>query len=91
MSYAKMMRWQKKHPRGGKPQYMGFHSGMFAPQNPPAYNSREYFTREALSRYKACVRCWRERREHPIARILDIFRSNRAAMQALYDQAEKAA
>jgi hypothetical protein len=27
MSYKKMMRWHKKHPRGGKPQYMGFSAG----------------------------------------------------------------
>jgi hypothetical protein len=27
MSYAKAMRWHKKHPRGGKPQYMGFATG----------------------------------------------------------------
>lgn len=27
MSYAQAMRWQKKHPRGGKPQYMGFSAG----------------------------------------------------------------
>lgn len=24
MSYAQAMRWHKKHPRGGKAQYMGF-------------------------------------------------------------------
>jgi hypothetical protein len=24
MSYTKMMKWNKKHPRGGKSQYMGF-------------------------------------------------------------------
>lgn len=27
MSYAQAMRWHKKHPRGGKPQYMGFSAG----------------------------------------------------------------
>lgn len=27
MSYAQAMRWHKKHPRGGKPQYMGFSTG----------------------------------------------------------------
>jgi len=27
MSYAQMMKWNKKHPRGGKSQYMGFDTG----------------------------------------------------------------
>lgn len=31
MSYAQAMRWQKKHPRGGKPQYMGFDTGYRKP------------------------------------------------------------
>ncbi len=26
MSYKQAMKWHKKHPRGGKPQYMGFDS-----------------------------------------------------------------
>ena len=26
MSYEKAMKWARKHPRGGKPQYMGFSS-----------------------------------------------------------------
>ena len=27
VSYAQAMRWHKKHPTGGKPQYMGFSTG----------------------------------------------------------------
>jgi hypothetical protein len=26
LSYKQMMHWHRKHPRGGKPQYMGFDS-----------------------------------------------------------------
>jgi hypothetical protein len=32
MSYAQTMRWHKKHPRGGKPQYMGFDTGYRSPK-----------------------------------------------------------
>ena len=35
MSYDKMMRWHKKHPRGGKPQYMGFDTGYRKPPPEP--------------------------------------------------------
>jgi len=28
MSYTKMMKWHKSHPKGGKAQYMGFDTGI---------------------------------------------------------------
>jgi len=91
VNYKQMMRWQKKHPRGGKAQYMGFHSGMFAPQNPPTEGTKEWFAKEILIRYKTCVRCWRERRDYSLSRIRDIFRENRKAMKELSEKMEAAA
>jgi hypothetical protein len=41
MSYAQAMRWHKKHPRGGKPQYMGFDTAV-APKIRTEEETREF-------------------------------------------------
>ncbi len=37
MSYAQCMKWHRKHPKGGKPQYMGFDAFSSKPIPPKVY------------------------------------------------------
>lgn len=51
MSYAQAMRWHKKHPTGGKAQYMGFDTSS-APEVKTEAEIREFHRNEYLAYHK---------------------------------------